>query len=108
MRRPLFFLLFVQLKFSSTVKKWNRIMGHGGNIDIDSTYVSEQLCCSVPTGVGPGKQERLHRAKKMQPPLLSSPLLSSPLPSPPLLSSSLLFLQGNRDCFFFFFAEHDT
>eukprot|EP00752_Nemacystus_decipiens_P005724 g5181.t1 len=28
-----------ELKFSSTVKKWNRIMGHGGNIDIDSTYV---------------------------------------------------------------------
>lgn len=33
----------VQLKFSSTVKKWNRIMGHGGNIDIDSTYVSVPL-----------------------------------------------------------------
>lgn len=31
----------VQLKLSSTVKKWNRIMGHGGNIDIDSTYVSQ-------------------------------------------------------------------
>lgn len=29
-----------QLKFSSTVKKWNRIMGHGGNIAIESTYVS--------------------------------------------------------------------
>eukprot|EP00903_Cladosiphon_okamuranus_P009971 g9457.t1 len=28
-----------ELKFSSTVKKWNRIMGHGGNIDIGSTYI---------------------------------------------------------------------
>ncbi|CAM9760220.1 unnamed protein product, partial [Scytosiphon promiscuus] len=28
-----------ELKFSSTVKKWNRIFGHGGNIDIDSTYI---------------------------------------------------------------------
>lgn len=39
-----FFFAFhfrAQLKLGSTVKKWNRIMGHGGNIDIDSTYVSE-------------------------------------------------------------------
>ncbi|CAM9902640.1 unnamed protein product [Ectocarpus sp. 4 AP-2014] len=28
-----------ELKFSSTKKAWNRIMGHGGNIDIDSTVV---------------------------------------------------------------------
>ncbi|CAN0194155.1 unnamed protein product, partial [Ectocarpus sp. 12 AP-2014] len=28
-----------ELKFSSTKKAWNRIMGHGGNIDIESTVV---------------------------------------------------------------------
>lgn len=28
-----------QLKLSSTVKKWYRIMGHGGHLDIDSTVV---------------------------------------------------------------------
>ncbi|CAM9601879.1 unnamed protein product [Pylaiella littoralis] len=28
-----------ELKLSSTVKKWNRVMGYGGNLDIESTYI---------------------------------------------------------------------